>query len=157
MKGLIERIFITPAHQYKGYYGRPPGDSPMLEQSEIRCLAGRGIEGDRFLNYKEDFKGQITFFSGEVFEAVLDELGLDRQCHCPSLVRRNVITRGVDLNQLIGQRFQLQGIEFEGSEECAPCEWMNHALTDGAYEILKGRGGLRARIRTDGTLRTGPL
>lgn len=129
----------------------------MLEQSEIRCLAGRGIEGDRFLDYKEDFKGQITFFSIEVFEAVLEELGLDPARHCPSLVRRNVFTRNIDLNGLIGATFHLQGIPFEGSEECAPCEWMDHALTKGAYQILKGRGGLRARIRNDGILRTGPV
>ena len=126
----------------------------MMEKEEIQCRAGLGIEEDRFFNYKEDFKGQITFFSADVFDRILAELNLDPAGHCPSLVRRNVITRGVELNAYIGKRFTIQGIEFEGSEECSPCAWMNHALKDGAHEALKGGGGLRARIRTDGVLKT---
>ena len=54
---------------------------------------------------------------------------------------------------LIGQRFTLQGIEFEGSEECRPCYWMDQAVGEGVHEALKGYGGLRARILTSGVLR----
>lgn len=128
----------------------------MVEKEEIQCRAGKGVEGDRFFEYKEDFKGQITFFSADVFDQILAELQLDPEQHSPSLVRRNVITRGVDLNAFIGKRFIIQGIEFEGSEECSPCAWMNHALKEGAHDALKGVGGLRARIRTDGILKTTP-
>jgi MOSC domain-containing protein YiiM len=71
-----------------------------------------------------------------------------------ALARRNVITRGVDLNELIGQEFKLQGIRFLGMEECRPCYWMDRAFAPGAHEFLKGRGGLRARILTDGSLRS---
>ena len=70
----------------------------------------------------------------------------------PALARRNVITRGVDLNELIGQQFEVQGVRFYGTEESRPCDWMNRAIAPGAKEFLKGRGGLRARILTDGTL-----
>jgi hypothetical protein len=53
-------------------------------------------------------------------------------------------TRGIDLNNLIGARFTLQGIEFEGICECKPCYWMDLAIAPGAEAVLQGRGGLRA-------------
>jgi MOSC domain-containing protein YiiM len=65
-----------------------------------------------------------------------------------------VITRGVDLNELIGQDFEVQGVRFLGTEECRPCYWMDSAFAPGAHEFLKGRGGLRARILNDGLLRS---
>jgi MOSC domain-containing protein YiiM len=71
----------------------------------------------------------------------------------PSVFRRNVITGGMDLNELIGQEFQIQGVRFRGTEECRPCYWMDQAFAPGANEFLKGRGGLRAVILTDGRLR----
>lgn len=68
----------------------------------IECVAGRGVRGDRFFDYKEDHKGQITFFSSEVFQQVCRELGMIRKS--PGLTRRNVITLGQDLNLLIGKK-----------------------------------------------------
>jgi MOSC domain-containing protein YiiM len=123
----------------------------MIEISEIECVAGRGIRGDRYFDFKDDYKGQITFFSVKIF----DELCSAMQIHdcSPALARRNVITRGVDLNELIGQEFELQGVRFFGTEECRPCYWMDSAFAPGAHEFLKGRGGLRARILNDGLLR----
>ena len=69
------------------------------------------------------------------------------------MTRRNVITAGVDLNSLIGKKFILQGVEFEGTCECSPCYWMDAAIAPGAEAALQGRGGLRARILTGGKLR----
>jgi MOSC domain-containing protein YiiM len=66
-----------------------------------------------------------------------------------------VVLSGIDLNSLIGKRFSIGGVVFEGSEEAAPCYWMNEACAPGVHEFLKGRGGLRARIRTGGVLRKG--
>jgi len=62
---------------------------------------------------------------------------------------------GVDLNELIGKRFSIGGIEFTGSCEAAPCFWMDEACAEGTHEFLKGRGGLRARILDDGELAVG--
>jgi MOSC domain-containing protein YiiM len=76
-----------------------------------------------------------------------------RDCS-PALVRRNVITRDVDLAELIGQEFEVQGIRFHGTGECRPCYWMDRAIGPGAEDFLKGRGGLRAQILTDGILRS---
>jgi MOSC domain-containing protein YiiM len=124
----------------------------MIETPEIECVAGRGIRGDRYFDFKDDYKGQITFFSLEVFEELCNALHL--QACSPSLARRNVITRDGDLNELIGREFEVQGVHFHGIEECRPCYWMDGAFAPGAQEFLKGRGGLRAKILTDGNLRS---
>jgi hypothetical protein len=57
------------------------------------------------------------------------------------------------LAELIGVEFELQGVQFFGKEECRPCYWMNLAFGSGAEKAMKGRGGLRAEIRSDGFLR----
>ena len=69
--------------------------------------------------------------------------------------RRNLIVSGVDLNELIGREFSLQGVRFSGTSECKPCYWMNTAFAPGAEKFLAGRGGLRARILSDGWLSVG--
>ena len=118
----------------------------------IECVAGHGIHGDRFFDYQDDYKGQITFFAAEIFDELCN--ALDLQDCSPALVRRNVITRDVDLNELIGCEFEVQGIQFHGTDECRPCYWMDRVIAPGAEEFLKGRGGLRARILVDGKLRS---
>jgi MOSC domain-containing protein YiiM len=145
------RLFISPGHNFFGHHGQPPGEHPVIEVDQIECVAGRGIRGDRFFDFKEDYKGQITFFSEEVFAALQRELNLPHAE--PGATRRNVLVRGVDLNTLVGQEFAIQGTRFAGVSECSPCYWMNTALGPGAETWLKGRGGLRARILSDGVLR----
>ncbi len=123
----------------------------MLAVPEIVCRAGRGIEGDRFLDFKADYKGQITFFSREVYDQLCAEFGVwDRE---PSVFRRNVITAGLDLAGLYGREFEIQGVRFLGIAECTPCHWMNEAFHPGAEARLQGNGGLRAKIVSDGVLR----
>jgi MOSC domain-containing protein YiiM len=122
----------------------------MIEVPLIECVAGRGIRGDRYFDFKDDYKGQITFFSLDVFEELCAALSLD-DC-LPAAARRNVITRGVDLNEFIDKEFEIQGVRFYGTQECAPCYWMDGAFAPGAEDFLKGRGGLRGKILTDGQL-----
>ena len=149
----VARLFISPGHNFYGRPGQPPGEHALVERTEIQCVAGRGIEGDRFFDYKPDYKGQITFLSMEAFEAVCRKFGLTDKS--PGVTRRNVITVGADLNSLIGQEFTVQGVRFMGMEESKPCHWMNRAIAPGAEEALRGNGGLRARILSDGPLRAG--
>ena len=148
----ICHLFISPGHNFVGHHGREPDTHPMIEISEIECVAGRGIRGDRYFDFKDDYKGQITFFSEEVFDELCSTMEI--QACSPALARRNVITCGVDLNEWIGQEFEVQGIRFLGMEECRPCYWMDRAFAPGAQEFLKGRGGLRAKILTNGRLRS---
>lgn len=148
---IIRNLFISRGHNFFGHHGQKAGSSPLLEVDEIECVAGHGIHGDRFFDYQEDYKGQITFFSNEVFDDVCRVLAAGGKS--PGVARRNVVTQGVDLNSLIGKRFVVQGIQFEGVCECKPCYWMDQAIAPGAEQALKDRGGLRARILTDGILR----
>ena len=147
----ILHIYISPEHNFFGHHGQPAGQAPMLEVPTVECVAGKGLVGDRFFGFKEDYKGQVTFFAHEVYERLCEQfqiMGVP-----PSIFRRNVITKGVDLNSLIGQEFEVQGIRFSGISECSPCYWMDQAIAPGAETALQGRGGLRARILTSGILR----
>ena len=147
----IERIFISPGHNFYGRHEQPAGEHPTVELNAVECVVGKGLFGDRFFGFKDNYKGQVTFFAAEVFDDVCQRLGVNGK-H-PGVTRRNIITRGVDLNLLVGKTFSVQGVEFEGVCECSPCHWMNQAIAPGAEAALHGRGGLRARILTDGVLR----
>lgn len=152
----VAHIFISPGHNFFGHFGRPPGDHPSVEVREVECVAGKGLLGDRFFNFKpakfpEGYKGQVTFFAIETYEDLSQKLGVtDRS---PAAFRRNVITRDVDLNDWMDCEFEIQGIRFQGAGPATPCEWMETAFAPGALRELKGRGGLRARILTSGVLR----
>jgi MOSC domain-containing protein YiiM len=148
----ICHLYISSGHNFVGHHGREPDQYPAIEVPSIECVAGRGIRGDRYFDFKDDYKGQITFFSLDVFDELCGALAV-QDCP-PELVRRNVFTRDVDLNTLIDQDFEVQGVRFHGTQECKPCYWMDRAIAPGAEEFLKGRGGLRARILSDGTLRS---
>lgn len=149
----IRRLFISPGHNFFGHHGQPAGENPVLEVAEIECVAGRGIRGDRFFDFRENYKGQITFFAQEVFESLCAELKLAGKS--PGATRRNVITAGADLNALVGEEFEIQAVRFRGMAECSPCYWMDQAFAPGAEKFLQNRGGLRAQILSDGILRAG--
>ena len=89
--GAVEicHLYISPGHNFVGHHGREPDDYPAIEVPMIECVAGRGIRGDRYFDFKDDYKGQITFFSLEVFDELCGALEL-HDCS-PALVRRNVI------------------------------------------------------------------
>lgn len=151
---VVRHIFISPGHNFFGRTGQPAGTHGIEDVREANCRAGWGLEGDRFCGYRPDYKGQVTFFAWEVYEAARREFAV------PALradaFRRNVLIEGADLPALIGRRFALGGVTFEGTGESKPCYWMNAVVAPGAESWLKGRGGLRARILTDGRLAVGP-
>ena len=151
MSFRIRHIFISPEHNFVGHHGQPPGGHAVVEVPEVRCVAGRGLEGDRYFDFKEDYKGQVTFFASETYERMCGQFGVRDKG--PDVFRRNIITVGADLNALIGVEFEVQGVRFLGTQESAPCHWMNTVFAEGAEEALKGNGGLRAKILTDGLLR----
>jgi hypothetical protein len=149
----IRQLFISPGHNYFGHAGRAADDFPLQEVRAIECVAGHGIRTDRFFDYKENYKGQITFFSDEIFQ---DLCAAFPHVHkSPGVLRRNVIVSGADLNALIGETFELQGIQFLGTAHCKPCFWLDQAFAPGTEAWLKGNGGLRAQILTDGRVEVG--
>jgi MOSC domain-containing protein YiiM len=155
MAAVIRHIFISSGHNFFGRHGQPAGAHPVRDVSVVKCRAGWGLEGDRFYGYRPGYNGQVTFFAWETYVAL--QQYFDVPGVSPGVLRRNVVIEGIDLNALIGRRFVLDGIEFEGTAEARPCYWMNQAVAAGAEEWLKGRGGLRAKIITDGELRTGAV
>lgn len=150
---FIRHIFISPGHNFFGHHGQPAGEHPAYEVTVAKCRAGWGLEGDRFYGYRPDYNGQVTFFAWETYEAVKRQFGVPELR--PDVFRRNVVVEGMDLNSLAGTRFSLGGLDFEGIGEAKPCHWMEQVVALGAETWLRGRGGLRAKILTDGELRHG--
>lgn len=150
----IRHIFISRAHNFVGHVDREPDNYPMEDCEEAELKAGSGIVGDRYFDHQPDYKGQVTFFDWETVKRMGEQFGKnDLEA---SVFRRNVITSGLDLNELIGQEFEVQGVRFVGTEEARPCHWMDKVIGEGAKDALQGWGGLRARIMNDGRLCKGP-
>ena len=151
---LLE-IWISAGNDFRGRHEKGRLDHGIRSVTEIECVAGLGLRGDRYFGYKPDFKGQVTFFDADAVQAVRDHFS--QPDLSSSIFRRNLIVRGADLGAWVGKRFRFQGIDFEATEECKPCYWMDEAVAPGAEEFLKAnfRGGLRARILSDGMLRVG--
>jgi MOSC domain-containing protein YiiM len=150
---IIRQIFISAGHNYFGHHGRAPDNFPLVEVQQIECVAGHGIRGDRFYDYRDDYKGQITFFSLEVFERLAAHFKLRGKS--AGALRRNVIASGIDLNDLIGEEFSIQGVRLRGTAHCRPCYWMDQAVAPGTEEFLQGNGGLRAQILANGVIAVG--
>ena len=72
----ICHLYISPGHNFVGHHGREPDAYPMIEVPMIECVAGLGIRDDRYFDFKNNYKGQITFFSLEVFDELCATLGL---------------------------------------------------------------------------------
>ena len=149
----IKHIYISPGHNYYTHDPESPGTHSTHDVDEVEAVAGMGLRGDRFFGYKEGFEGQITFFSWEVYEEIALELGIaDKQ---PAVFRRNIIVSGLPLNALMGEPFSIGDVAFLGSKHCTPCHWMDNGFGHGALRLLRGRGGLRARILKSGILMKG--
>ncbi len=138
----------------------PTSGKPMQSVAEVHAVPGKGLEGDRYFNrtgtfWKDEPDYQLTLIEVEAFEAMQRESGLDLN---PSEGRRNIVTRGVPLNHLVGQEFRIGDIRLRGMRLCEPC---NHlAKISQKPGILGGlihRGGLRAQILSDGNIKVGDV
>lgn len=150
---LLE-IWISEGNDFRGRHEKGRLNHGILGVPEVECVAGMGLRGDRYFGYKKNFKGQVTFFEAAAVDDVRQKFG--RPDLSSAVFRRNLIVAGVRLEEWVGKRFKFQGIEFEATEECKPCYWMDEAVAPGTEEFLKSnfRGGLRARILTDGCLKS---
>ncbi|PYK38937.1 MAG: molybdenum cofactor biosysynthesis protein [Verrucomicrobia bacterium] len=148
MPMFIRQIFISAGHSSTG-----PADFPLIELVKIECAAGRGVIGDRYFDLRENYKGQVTFFSAEVFERLCAEFGISSKS--AGVLRRNVIVSDVDLSSLISREFEIQGVRFARASHCAPCRWMDTVLAPGEKKFLANNGGLRAQILSNGWIKIG--
>jgi MOSC domain-containing protein YiiM len=143
--GRVEGIFITTA-----------AGEPMIALHEARAIAGQGLEDDRYLlgtGFYSDGKDgrQLTLIEAEALEA-LAEGGVQL---APHECRRNLVTRGVGLNDLVGKRFRVGEIECLGVRLCPPCNHLEELTRPGMLRGLAHTGGLRAHILTDGVIALG--
>lgn len=145
--GRVEAIFVAPQ-----------AAAPMRRLDEVRAIAGRGLEGDRYADGRGTFSlaggrgNELTLIAGEV----LDTLALpDGRQLSGAEARRNVVTRGLDLNALVGRRFRIGELELIGRRRCEPCAHLQRLTRPGVLRALVHRGGLRADLLNSGTLRTG--
>jgi MOSC domain-containing protein YiiM len=134
--------------------------APMGFVPNARALAGRGLEGDRYAAKAGTFSSDAPTANGHdltLIEAeVLDELVLpDGSRLTYADARRNIVTRGVDLNRLVGRRFLVGDVECVGQRLCEPCAHLERLAQPGTLRGLIHRGGLRADILIDGTIAPG--
>lgn len=151
----LHKIYISGGHDYWGKQGEGRLQNGIQDVAEVEAVAGMGLKGDRYFGYRRGFKGQVTFFDAGVVAEVRSHFKLPKLP--ASVFRRNLIVGGVDLSEWMGKKFVFQGVAFEGSQECKPCEWMDRVIAPGGEEFLKTRfrGGLRAKILSDGILQVG--
>ena len=133
---------------------------PLESVSEIRAVAGKGLEGDRYfkkVGTYSDHPGsgrEVTLIEAEAIEAVARELKIQL---APGASRRNITTRGAPLAHLVGVRFRVGGVLLEGTRLCEPCKHLEGLTQQGVLAGLVHRGGLRTVIVEGGTIRVGDL
>jgi MOSC domain-containing protein YiiM len=131
---------------------------PMRPVARVRAIAGVGLEGDRYATgqgtYTPDPRAdrQITLIEAEEIEALARRDGI---VLAPGDTRRNVTTRGIRLNELVGRRFRVGDIECEAIRLCEPCQGLTDLLGKPILKPLAHRAGLRAVILTDGEIAIG--
>lgn len=132
-------------------------EAAVDSHDSVDLHAGRGIVGDRYYNGTGTFSAsekhgqELTLVEGEVLDALHDE-GLDLT---PADARRNIVTRGVDLNALVGREFGIGPVRCIGRRLCEPCSHLQRLTGRAVLKPLVHRGGLRADILTSGTVRLG--
>lgn len=149
MSGTIEALFSTSS-----------AGQPMTPRTEADAAAGRGLDGDRYANGRGYYSNrpspgggrELTLIEAEVLESLATELGIEL---APRECRRNVVTRGVRLPTLIGERFRVGELLCEGIRICEPCIYLEQLTGKPVNEPLVGRGGLRANILEGGVIRVG--
>jgi MOSC domain-containing protein YiiM len=113
----------------------------------VRALAGRGLEGDRHFRPNGAKPGQALTL---VEEENVADVGLP-----PGETRRQLTTRGIRLNDLVGRRFRVGNVECYGVELCEPCLHLQRMTRPGIIEELAHRAGINADILTDGVISVG--
>ncbi|MCH8993969.1 MAG: hypothetical protein IH959_03270 [Chloroflexi bacterium] len=134
----------------------PKGGEATTTADEVRAFAGRGLEGDRYFSEQGTFSDtpgggrQVTLIESEAIDDVVRDCGYQLEYKD---ARRNIVTRGVALNDLVGKEFFVGDVRMLGVRLCEPC---NHSFPDGdVKKALVHRGGLRADILNDGVIRVG--
>lgn len=135
----------------------PRAEAPMESVEQARAVPGKGLEGDRYFVrqgtfYKPQPDRELTLIEAEAIEAMKRELDVD---YGLADSRRNVVTRGVPLNHLVGKEFMVGDVKVRGLKLCEPCSHLQRLSHEKVLPGLVHRGGLRAQILTEGIIRVG--
>ena len=146
MTGTLVAIFTAP-----------DAGAPMTAHDEVSAIAGSGLAGDRYTAGEGTFSGnegagrEVTLIAREGIEAANRE-GVTIEAH---ETRRNLVTEGIDLDELVGQTFAVGEVIMRGVRDCPPCAYLEKVTRSGVRVALENRGGLRADIVRDGVIRVG--
>lgn len=141
---IVERIFISPKR-----------GAAQIECEQIAVRSGMGIVGDRNFGLSRHPGQNLTLVEAEEIERFCTEQG---RAPDPSLTRRNLITRGVRVNDLVNTEFTIGNVKVRGVELCQPCAILGRALSSeslSASSVIErwvGRGGLRVDVLSDGVI-----
>lgn len=136
----------------------PSAAAPMCSVSEVRAVAGRGLEGDRYFSGLGTYSNRpgtghhVTLIEIEALEALKREYQVDV---ASDLCRRNIVTRGTPLNHLVEKEFRVGEVVLRGTRSCEPCTHLEKLSAPGTLRGLIHRGGLRAEIVSGGIIRVG--
>lgn len=145
MKGVVQEIFVAPE-----------GSARMERVDEVRTIAGRGIFGDRYCEGTGywtglDYVCEVTLISAEDLDYIERETGIHVR---NGEHRRNLVTRGINLDDLRGKRFRIGEAVLEYDRPRPPCKHIQDLTEPGMTRALKGRGGICARVVKAGKLQT---
>ena len=130
---------------------RPGRGEPVTEVEQVDATCEDGLVGDRFSG-PSGAKRQVTLIQEEHIEVVRQILG--RESLSPSLLRRNIVVNGINLQALKDQHFRIGDAVLFGTGNCPPCSQMETALGPGGYNTMRGHGGITARVVQPGTIHT---
>jgi MOSC domain-containing protein YiiM len=144
--GTLESIYIAPA-----------ATAPTHAVQEVLAIPGVGLEGDRYAMrqgtfFKPEPDFELTLIEAEAIEALKREYDIEL---APGAARRNLVTRGVALNHLVGRDFQIGEVKIHGIRLCEPCDHLQRLTGRQVIKGLLHRGGLRAQILSQGVIRVG--
>lgn len=147
MVGRVEDIFTAPAEAL-----------PVVRRKRVLARPGIGLDGDRYAAGTGHWSGErkvsrdLTLIEAEVIEALSAEIGMAID---PGELRRNVVTRGIRLNDLVGVRFRVGDVVAEGTRLCEPCTHLQRVTGKPILRPLVHRGGLRANVLSVGEIAVG--
>ena len=144
--GTIEFIYIAPK-----------ATAPTVSLTEVMAVPGVGLEGDRYALrqgtfFKPEPDYELTLIEAEAIEALKRDYNVEL---APGEARRNLVTRGIALNHLVGRDFQIGAVKAHGIRLCEPCDHLQRLTGRQLIKGLRHRGGLRAQILTQGAIRVG--
>lgn len=144
--GTVDAIYLAAAAK-----------EPTHSVERARAIPGVGLEGDRYAQKQGTFfkplpDFELTLIEAEALEAMKREYDIEL---APGDARRNVVTRGVPLNHLVGEEFVIGDVKVRGIRLCEPCSHLQALTAKPVIKGLRHRGGLRAQILSEGDIRVG--